>query len=222
MNCWLTHSWPKKAATSECTKFNNSTCMFCTNSIVPPSLECYVIPSFKKDEVSLKKVIKNHLASLLCHRLNKELNIVNFTHQFYCRPVVLDCAMSLWNVLISPYKDSLSAPCPRKENDFVLDWTENDCRQSWTGQPGLSVDRRAKMSLRGPLCQWRHCTPLSGTMTVLTVFRSVSELHKPEQGRAAEGVGAEATVDWTNIIATKAPRSAWKGRHWVILLFTGQ
>lgn len=46
---------------------------------------------------------------------------------------------------------------------------------------------------------------LSGTMTVLTVFRSVSELHKPGQGRAAEG---EATVHWTNIITTKASRSA--------------
>lgn len=45
-------------------------------------------------------------------------------------------------------------------------------------------------------------------MTVLTVFRSVSELHKPEEERAAEGVGAEATVHWTNIITTKAPRSA--------------
>lgn len=64
------------------------------------------------------------------------------------------------------------------------------------------------MSLKGPLWQGRHCTVLSGTMTVLTVFRSVSELHKPEQGRAAEGVGAEATVHWTNIITTKAPRSA--------------
>lgn len=49
---------------------------------------------------------------------------------------------------------------------------------------------------------------LSGTMTVLTVFRSVSELHKPGQGRAAEGVGAEATVHWANIITTKASRSA--------------
>lgn len=45
-------------------------------------------------------------------------------------------------------------------------------------------------------------------MTVLTVFRSVSDLHKPEQGRAVEGVVAEATVHWTNIITTKAQRSA--------------
>lgn len=43
---------------------------------------------------------------------------------------------------------------------------------------------------------------LSGTMTVLTVFRSVSELHKPGQGRAAEG-----EAKWTNIITTKASRS---------------
>lgn len=42
-------------------------------------------------------------------------------------------------------------------------------------------------------------------MTVLTVFRSVSELHKPEQGRA-EGVGAKATVHWTNIITTKGTK----------------
>lgn len=42
-----------------------------------------------------------------------------------------------------------------------------------------------------------------GTMTVLTVFRSVSPLRKPEQRTAAEGVGAEATVHWANIITSK-------------------
>lgn len=113
-----------------------------------------------------------------------------------------------------------------KSKRFVLDWTENDCSSKLDRSAGaFSGEKRrqwAKMSLKGPLGQWRHCTALSGTMTVLTVFRSVSELHKPEQGRAAEGVGAEATVHWTNIITTKAPRSAWKGRHWMILLFTGQ
>lgn len=40
-------------------------------------------------------------------------------------------------------------------------------------------------------------------MTVLTVFRSVSDLHNNKQGRAAKGVVAEATVHWTNIITTK-------------------
>lgn len=111
-------------------------------------------------------------------------------------------------------------------NDTKPWWTglRMTVRQSWTGQPRLSEESRpwAKMSLKGPLCQWNHCTVLSGTMTVLTVFRSVSELHKPKQGRAAEGVGAEATVHWTNIITTKALSSAWKGLHWRILLFTGQ
>lgn len=34
------------------------------------------------------------------------------------------------------------------------------------------------------------------------------ELHKPEQGRAAEGVDLEATVHWTNIITTRALRDA--------------
>lgn len=126
--------------------------------------------------------------------------------------------------LIPSCQDSLSARCPRWEKDLCWTGLGMTVRQSWTGQSGLSEERRhwAQMSLKGPLWQWRHCTVLSGTMTVLTVFRSVSELHKPKQGRAAEGVGAEATVHWTNIITTKAPRSVWKGLYWMILLFTGQ
>lgn len=43
------------------------------------------------------------------------------------------------------------------------------------------------MWLKGSPWQEGHCTVWGGTMTVLTVFRSVSLLHKPEQGTAAEG-----------------------------------
>lgn len=47
-------------------------------------------------------------------------------------------------------------------------------------------------------------------MTVLTVFRSVSELHNHKQDRAAKGVVAEATVHWTNIITTKGNEECMK------------
>lgn len=112
-----------------------------------------------------------------------------------------------------------------RSNDLC--WSRKRVSLTSTSQHGLfrgeeERDTELKMLLRGSLCQWSQCTVLSGTMTVLTVFRSVSELHKPVQGRAAEGVSAEATVHWTNIITTKALRSAWKGLHWMIQLSTGQ
>lgn len=110
-----------------------------------------------------------------------------------------------------PFQDPLCASRPiRKKDEYRTGLRMTVC-QSWTGHPGLSEERRHwdKMSLKGPPWQWRRYTVLSGTMTVLTVFRSVSELHKLEQGRA-EGVGAKATVHWTNIITTKGTKECMK------------
>lgn len=111
----------------------------------------------------------------------------------------------------TPLSGSPLCIAPDKEERWVLDWTANDCLSELDFQPGLSEERRHwdKMSLKGPPWQWRRYTVLSGTMTVLTVFRSVSELHKLEQGRA-EGVGAKATVHWTNIITTKGTKECMK------------
>lgn len=103
---------------------------------------------------------------------------------------------------------------------FISQTTFFCCFCFWRIKPNINLSfqpwgRRTRHTVRMLLWWSGPSTVLSWTMTVLTVFRSVSKLHKPVWGQRLRGLmKSHSTLDKYNI-TKKALWSAWKGLHWV-------